>query len=486
MFKVLSRLALAGSFILTPAIIGGFVPATAQSSEDVGYIGVVKGTDVYVRCGAAESYYPFAKVNAGDLVKVTGEKFDWARVVTLGPAFQYGFGYVKYSKGDAGRFRLAPDGRSGVTLGKTDIIAPNLESKDSKNNYKDSWKAIARLEANQTLRVLETIETDRDTIHKVALPEAASGWVSKAYLEQASESQIAQWNSSLTQKSADSKPAERAVANTPKIDQSTAIGSGVKPLPTQPQPATPTLETLAQEMASRSPDETMSESLSTSMTHSPEVMAPATTRPEEPKVPTLDDLENAYKLLQKEPIESAEVQPLRQLYMDLGARNPSDARIQRYSKGRAEQLQIWSDLQKKREELQAFRTKARMTASEADAIHKALESSAQYVAVGRVAASTIYDGERLPKLLRLQDAATGRTIAYLEPDEKYQMVNLIGNLVGIIGEKNYDEPLRLNIVNPRRVDILTPDEDQQTATAEPMASAAEQPDSQQNAAAKAE
>ena len=479
MVKVLSRLALAGTFILAPAIIGGFVPASAQTSEDVSYIGVIKGADVYVRCGAAESYYPFAKVSAGDLVKITAEKFDWARVSTLGPAFQYGFGYVKYAKGDAGRFRLAADGRSGVTLGKTDIIAPNLESKDSKSNYKDSWKAIARLEANQTLRVLETIESDRDTIHKVALPEGATGWVSKAYLEPANEAQIAQWSSSLTQKPAETK------SNSPtKIDQSAGSSSGVKPV-TTPAKATTPAEIIAADMDESNSDST-SDSLSASETATPEVTPPAATRPAEPKVPTLDDLESAYKLLQKEPIESAEVQPLRQLYLDLGARNPNDARIQRYSKGRAEQLQIWSDLQKKRTELQAFRDKAKMTAAEADAIHKALESSAQYVAVGRVAASTIYDGERLPKLLRLQDAATGRTIAYLKPDEKYQMVNLIGNLIGIIGDKTYDEQLRLNIINPRRVDLLTPEEDQQAASAGAKTEAPPQDSEQPSASAKTE
>jgi hypothetical protein len=325
--------------------------------------------------------------------------------------------------------------------------------------------------------VLETIESDRDTIHKVALPEGATGWVSKAYLEPATEAQIAQWSSSLTQ-----KPAENKSNSPAKIDQSAGSSSGVKPV-TTPAKATTPADIIAADMDESNSD-SASDSLSASETATPEVTPPAATRPAEPKVPTLDDLESAYKLLQKEPIESAEVQPLRQLYLDLGARNPNDSRIQRYSKGRTEQLQIWSDLQKKRTELQAFRDKTKMTAAEADAIHKALESSAQYVAVGRVAASTIYDGERLPKLLRLQDAATGRTIAYLKPDEKYQMVNLIGNLIGIIGDKTYDEQLRLNIINPRRVDLLTPEEDQQTAGAK--TAAAPQESEQPSAAAKSE
>jgi hypothetical protein len=75
-------------------------------------------------------------------------------------------------------------------------------------------------------------------------------------------------------------------------------------------------------------------------------------------------------------------------------------------------------------------------------------------AVGRVAASTIYDGQSLPKLFRLQDPATGRTIAYLKPDADYALANRIDVIVGIVGDKAYEDALRLNIITPKRVDTL--------------------------------
>jgi hypothetical protein len=438
---------------LALVIIGLTTQANAQSGEDVSYIAVVKGTDVYVRCGAAESYYPFAKVNAGDMVKVSGEKFDWARVSMTGPAFRFANGYIKYAKGDASRFRIATDGKSGVTLGKTDIVAPNLESKDLKTNYKDSWKAIARLEANQTLQIIETIETDKDTIHKVALPEAAQGWISKAYLEQASESQVAQWTASLTQRPEDKTATAQAKA-VPQLP-TRSNDQGVKPIPANQSPQHPTM---TNPVMSES-DMQDAEQVSLSQPAEDQIaVVTATTKPTEPKQPTLESLEAAFKELQKESIETAEVAPLRQLYVELGTRNPNDTRVQRYVKGRAEQLLVWSDLQKRRMELSAFRNKTKLTAAETEAVHKALESSAAYIAVGRIAASTIYDGERLPKLLRIQEAANGRTIAYLKPDSKYEVVNLIGNLVGIVGEKTYDEVLHLNIIQPKKIDLLTPEQ----------------------------
>jgi uncharacterized protein YgiM (DUF1202 family) len=428
----------------------------AQASEDISFTGVIKGTDVYVRCGAAESYYPFTRVNAGDLVKVTGEKFDWYRIGTLGPAFKHATGFIKYAKGDAGRFRLAADGKSGVTLGKTEVIAPNL---DSNNNPKDSWKSIARLEADQALRVLQTTETEQDVIHKIALPQAAHGWVSKAYIDRATDAQAEQFKLVLEGKVADRKPS-KGDALSSAADESADVQPVKRPSNDRrwddgfDESFTPGHDDGDQGHAALARDP-VDPDLGALAPVAPGEPA-AATQPTQIELPTFDDLEAAFKLLQKEPIESAEVGPLRELYLGFMARTTDDTRKAVHAKRRADQLQIWADIQKKRAELDAVRAKVKLSAQETEAVRQALESSAEYDAVGRIAASTIYDGERLPKLLRLQDAATGRAIAYLKPDVKYELVNLIGNLVGIVGEKTYDETLRLNVIETRRIDILTP------------------------------
>ena len=40
------------------------------------------------------------------------------------------------------------------------------------------------------------------------------------------------------------------------------------------------------------------------------------------------------------------------------------------------------------------------------------------------------------------------------PGNAFDMVGMLGQLVGIVGEKSYDGGLRLNLVTPRRIDIL--------------------------------
>jgi hypothetical protein len=447
------------AFVSAPATV--CAQTEVKPGEETGHIAIVKGSDVYVRCGAAESYYTFTKLNDGDMVRVTGEKYEWSRIMPIGPGFENAFGFVKYGKHETGRFRLSSDGKSGQTMGKIDIIAPNF---DARNNPKDSWKSLVRLEADQTLRVLETTETDKDIIHRVALPEAAQGWVSTARLEKASPEQAKQWTQIVANHNraiAEGKPAPTTPASAPTAPakpnstrpQAPGTPSPAPTLPTQPSVA-PASNTAAPAAPESSPSTAMHTEEGTTTPSDTTTSVPMKS---ETKLPTLDDLEAALKNLQKEAIETAEVGPLRELYLDLARRSAGEARIVRYANGRGEQLQVWADIQKKRGEVDALRTRAKMSAEEAIAVQQALESSAEYTVVGKVITSTIYDGKNLPQLLRLQDASTGRTVAYLRLDEKYQAANLIGNLVGIVGDKSYDGSLRLNIVEPRRIDILLPE-----------------------------
>jgi len=144
------------------------------------------------------------------------------------------------------------------------------------------------------------------------------------------------------------------------------------------------------------------------------------------------------------------------MYAALADRNPNDSRIQRYTAARIKQLDLWKESQQRKLEVLGATERMKLSGDEADAVRAALERSAEYTAVGRVAASTIYDGANLPKLFRLQDPATGRTIAYLKPDQDYALANRIDVIVGIVGDKTYDEGMRLNMITPRRIDVLTP------------------------------
>lgn len=439
-----------------------FFPAdvAAQSNANQPYIAVINQDEVYIRSGNSDGHYPMGKARRGEFVRVIGEKYEWAQVQTVGPVFKKYYGLIKYPERFADRLRIAPDKKSARTLSRIDVIAPNP---DPKVKPGDSWKMIARLNPNETIQILRTSTTYRgETLHEIVLPETAKVWIKTKFLRRATAEETARWNRML------------AGVEEPRAEAKETLASN----PPQPIGATPVEQAqpervLAKDTVPANPvvTERKSPASSTPSTNSPtEVrMQP------EPKVATpapryelpprkkskaekrLEELEATYRLLQEEPIESAEIHPLRNLYLDLAAKHTDDVVVLRYAKTRVEQLEIWSDLQVRRAELKRIKTRLRLTSKEAEAIRRAMEDGREYIGIGRLSASIIYDGKLLPRLLRLQDPDTGRTVAYLQPKEdEFELGGMLGQLIGIVGESAYDGGLQLTLITPERIDLLAP------------------------------
>lgn len=453
----------------------------AHADDDASFIGVVTADNVFVRSGPADSYYPIGRVNTGDLVKVTSERFGWGRIPTTGPTFERKefFGYIIYPKTQPGRFRLAGDGRTGRTLGRTDVLAPNLNTSFDPN---DSWKPLIRLEADTTVRVLQTLESANNLVQKISLPDEAEVWVSMRFIERANEQQQAAWKrhfdpeqqkelqaeavpeaipETLADKHQVEPQTERTDAPAEQPNEQTAEAkreNEQKPDPPvlarEEQPA-PTIEP----MDEKPEPEPVLVPEPKPQPIDPEIEEQA----EEPTIAerlvaaSLEDLENAFESLRQEPIETAEVSPLRLMYREFAER-AEEEREQRFAEQRAEQLGLWEEIQQNRRRLAQLRSRAALTGERAEAARRAVDDAGDYIAIGRLAVSTIYDGRRLPQLLRLQESGTGRTVAYIQPDTDYDLTSMIGQLIGIIGEKEYDGGLRLNLIRARRVDLLAPRE----------------------------
>jgi len=86
-----------------------------------------------------------------------------------------------------------------------------------------------------------------------------------------------------------------------------------------------------------------------------------------------------------------------------------------------------------------------------------LERQRVYNVIGRLVRSTVYDGDRVPLLYRVMSPEPGaaRTLGYLLPSEKFDLVNKLEQVVGIIGEVRPEESLRTNLIIPRRVDVVS-------------------------------
>ncbi len=445
----------------------------AQTSEKFPFLAAVTAEQTQVRAGADSRYYPFGTVRQNDLVQVVAEKAGWARVRAVGPAFDGFYGYLKFPTTEATRFQLDSTGTAGVTMGATNIYAPNL---DEKAEPVRSWKPIAQLPAQSTLTVLKTDTSDLLVVHKVVLPEAAEGWIDMTHLQQASLEQITAWEDAMNgiKPAAGAPPiavaqssATEPVSAPPPATTETVVAA---PTPTQrPTDDAPLDTPTSQETLSDEPNQVLASELSSSLPiHQAQDTAPSRLgdEHEEDRIApidisnlTLEDLESAYARLLREPLASAEVVPLWRLYTAFAREHSGSDIVAEHLGTRVEQLQIWSELQQQVVELNQLRRRAKATAQEIDAVAAALERTDGYVAVGRLDASTIYDGKRLPKLLRLRDPGTGRTVGYVRPNLEVKLPEMLGQLIGVVGEKSYDGGLRLNLVTPRRIDILQPRSD---------------------------
>jgi hypothetical protein len=409
--------------------------ADAQTTSDKPSLFVITADDVHVRAGAADSYYPFGLLQTGDLVAVTGEKFNWARVATYGPAFSDSYGFIKQPQSETARLQLAPDGNSALTLGRVDVLAPNL---NTSFNPKDSWKPIARLNADQQIAVLETTETDRETVYKVALPVTGVGWISTTAITPATPAQAAAWDAAMNKSSASTLLSK----NSQTVGHT---GSAVKPVDPNKTPAgdAPTVVSMG---------------TAADATDGPTVATPPSKPPKQKIDPELAALEREYEKLsgaQQTP-SIAEIRALQQKYTAIADRNQDVRRTSLFAQARAKQLYIWADLQDRRAELAELRTRVGQSAGDADEAVVAMDANSRYIIMGRLSVSRVYDGGKLPQLYRLQEPGTGRTVAYLRPSEEVDLVPMLGQLIGIVGDKSYDPGLRLTLVTPRRIDLLAP------------------------------
>jgi hypothetical protein len=433
--------------LVSACALGLLSSASAQPTEKHPYLAAVTADDVNVRAGADFRYYPFGRVHQGDVLKVIGEQSGWARVVTRGPAFRKFFGYLKYPRTEAGHFRLAADGKTGVTLGPTDLFAPNL---DAGFDPKSSWKPALQLPAERTVQVIATFEAEGDLVHKIALPDEAEGWISATYLRRATPAETAAWEAALARTK---QPAKRAQPVDEDADEIVMAPRVQPPLGRDQTAVVPAgdagEQTTAVGVPSPTPDVPRSSPAPKPRRRGSDwLLAEA----------TLKDLEAAYKRLLAEPVETAEVGPLRLQYLELAEKHADHRTITEYAKVRARQLELWSEVRHRKRELTRLVSEAQLTAEDAEAARLALEAAGHYAGVGRLDASIVYDGNRLPKLLRLREPTTGRTLGYLRMDERFDYAAMIGRLVGIVGEKSYDGGLRVNLFQPRRIDVLDPEE----------------------------
>jgi SH3-like domain-containing protein len=474
-----TMLALAPLFTLSHLVIASADAAPSmQASSDAAYWAVVSGNSVNVRSGpSAQSAYAFGRLAKGDMVRVVREEFGWARVEPAGIAFAQTFAFVPADR----RVSVAADGATATVTARTELRAPNIEAGASPDK---SWKQIGTIEPGATLTVMGNVAGERETVYKVAVPASAEAWVNLQFLRRATDAEAMQAAAAAVAPApatATTEPATTPEAATAAADSTPAATAAPAPTtagtelvevdpvrvaePTNaPTAGAPAPATVAAPDFGTLPSS--GPAIPPLMGQSPRTPDAATTTgtmtPAEPAKPafvsrraTLDDLEQQFRAVRSQPEASAEFEALRARYQDLASAPDATGNVRGVAQARAQQLTLLTEtqvqlqgLERRKAELDDRRRGIRQLVLD-------IQQRSEFTAVGVLNASAVYDGVRLPELYRICDPMTGATVAYVEPNAEIPMGPMIGTLVGVKGASQFDPALRLSVIAPLSVDLLT-------------------------------
>ena len=455
--------------VVAVAVAAPAVLADAKPVEPY-FIAVTKD-NVPMKAAAGNIYYPVRVLSTGEILRVDAEDNGWLRVAYLP-------GTKAYVRVDEASFDEAAK--------TVKLTRPSKLMANNATAPRPWWPLLdADVPAGTTFANAEAVKgPDNAAIEGYLIPAPASarGYVRVEATRRATEAEVSKAGLSPTPTpaptpappAAPATPTESAApASPPATPAAPADGTitmGTQPTPpTSPtQPSAPAAEpepTPAVAAAATPAPATAPPSTATSV-RPPSLLTPAPVAPPAPIVPPVtsrvDDLQTLRGMFDRvitagnEGEMTTVIAEFNRSINALGD-SPIDS-------------QIRTALQQRRQALEArqqlFDLQRRLANNDSQIVERTRQVSvaieeaqkqAIYSVVGRMLPSTVYNGERgLPLMYRIEstDLSSTRTLGYVVPREGVELLTKMGKTVGIIGESKLDPALGVNIVAPRRVDVL--------------------------------
>ncbi len=410
---------------------------------------VLTGDNVYVRVAPdTQLGYPFAKLDKGAVVKVVERENGWARVVAEGPSFMGGTAYVLADS----RAALSQDGKSLTVTKQSPVLAPDILRA---NDPSSAWKVIASIKEGATVDVIDVQKVGGKQYVRITLPTLAEGWVSETFLANATAGDV---TAAINRATAGAAAASGDAASTEPTTPATPDGATAMDGATATDGSTATGGASAPtDGATTAAAEEGSASEETDPRFQPKGPSPEQLA-RETSLQSFKDLEAIWISVREQPIETEELAALGARYELLIVEVAEQPSLLLQAKARAEQIRIRTDLQDRILALASLRAEMTREQEEVKAVALAIEARSDFNVVGTLNASIVYDGERLPLLYRVQDASTGATVAYVQPQEGITadtLATMLGTLIGIKGDVSFDPSLGVNVVKPRAIEALT-------------------------------
>jgi len=479
------------SGVVVLGAVAGFGPgifvgqASAQISSQVTQTElthmVVTNQQAMVRCGAGMAYYPVSELRTNAILVMDGETpSGWARVKY--PSTASAFVRIEYAD-------IASDGKT-LRLNRDDsLIAYNALA-----GAKGSWsKLVAEPMPRGTEFNINGEATNKQSGelagYQVQAPDEARGYVRLKFLREATVAEVEAWNEagSTQLTSTDSAEMESIASDMPAVDP------GTDAIP-QTDPGVDQAEDVAtntDDAAADAPDSSLIEPMvddnaQAEMTEQAQntndeqaadaddastdlpvdgAEAAADTEPEIPspaplKIGSIEELEELFTAVQKQTAEEAEYGPLLAEVQRMYDETPDSAENAGLRTALRQRLSVLKIRQRVQEAARSNHDAIDKADERQEAlaarIHE-LEIKRSYAVVGRLLPSAVYDGQRLPRMYRIQSVdgtEAPRTLGYLRPSEEIQLESMLGETIGVIGTPNLDPRLNLRIITPIKIDLI--------------------------------
>jgi len=488
-------------------VIGLATLAHAQETEQKWFYGVITGERVNIRAGAGQNYYPVTQLDAGTIVKVYDDLYGWYKIDPPAGSFSY----IKQEYVDAD-----PSGKTGsVKGGKVRVRAPSPGGPLKSYRTQDTLEDGATIEIlgveGEWYKIKPTpnakLYVKKDFVETATAEQVAAWENAPATTEPSPDTPVTDAGPRDPVPVAPPviKPKDDTADPDPGADPGTTVAEtlGGEPQPpagvagqdppkpaeiaraTEPDPGTdPGID----------PGADPGQDPGAGAGADPVARATEPMREIEPPVTVPDPLEPADLVVQVDPGDSqviVEDDPLAGRTATVRANDPKLAELELRIKELDEQplkdqplaalrldyeqllateslSKVDTMLVKSRIDLLATRQQLQQSMREIDRVKEELEAKRQqraaeeaakpkkYIAVGRLTASTVYTGDRLPLLYRLVDPLNGLTIAYVAPPKDREFSEVVGQYVGVAGQKEFDSALKLFVIREASIDTLAP------------------------------
>jgi hypothetical protein len=416
---------------------------------------MVKADKTQLRCGDQDIFYAVAELSANTPLQTAGISGDYTKVLlpkSIGA-------YVP-----ANEVEVSTDAKA-VTL----KVNSKLRAPSHLLGLSGSWKALFSepVSAGSSLDVIEVLKNDSGDVlgYRVVAPKSSAGELATVYvrtdaLRQATDQETAAFGSGST----------LVASNTPTQPDVNESDSQVESQTDSKPPQTNEIDSsLMEEMdtpTSNQPAQSESDDSPVEITNA----APVPVQEPEPttrrapsgqlSVSQLEDLESAFdraRQLTKAQLDEALPELLAEFTRSRSSADDGTS-LARALDQRIEWIQIRIESRDQRLAIARALAEYDARASQLASSIEAWQKGRAYQLVGRMVTSSVYNGENLPLLYRIQttDPTTGshRTVGYVAPRQDQDFRHMLGRIVGVVGTKSDDSSLHLSVVEPDRIDLM--------------------------------